>query len=179
MKSEKEDYDIEKMFDNFRRNSFVLWLENKSGKVIPREELMNFIEFLSEHEGFDEILDLQKKYVLSKTKPKKLREKEQKNIRKLQENFIDFAYLLDEFLKSVYGKQLVDDYYYYSENFYDEIEEDEEEDDEDEMEEGEEGEEKSDDEDEINELGEEINEFEMNDDDLNDHELDILFSLIY
>jgi hypothetical protein len=168
------DKTLQQFYDKIRKNSFILWLENKSRKIIPRDEFLEFLYELAQLEGFDELLELQKKYVEIRlmNKPFKLKEKKRKNIRRLQDKYIEIAYVIDEFLKDMYGKELVDDYYYYSENFYDEKEEEPEADEEEEEEENDE------DDDEEHELGNEIEEFEMTDDDLNDHELDILFGLI-
>jgi hypothetical protein len=159
---------LEKFYDTFRRNSFILWLENKSKKILPKEDVMDFLKDLAELEGFEELLELQRKYQKVDQKNKSMRKKvkHKKNIRKLQDQYEMIAYFLNDFLKAFYGDDLVDDYYYYSENFYDKSSDDEIED-------------CSSDEEETDELGKEIDEFEITDEDLNDHELEILYTLIY
>jgi hypothetical protein len=159
---------LEKFYDTFRRNSFILWLENKSKKILPKEDVMDFLKDLAELEGFEELLELQRKYQKVDQKNKSMRKKvkHKKNIRKLQDQYEMIAYFLNDFLKAFYGDDLVDDYYYYSENFYDKSSDDEIED-------------CSSDEEETDELGKEIDEFEITDKDLNDHELEILYTLIY
>lgn len=168
-----DDRTLNRFYDKIRKNSFILWLENKSKKIIKRDDFLDFLYELAQLEGFDELLDLQDKYMNIKLMnvSYKIKNKKLKNIRRLQDNYIEIAYVLDEFLKDQYGKELVDDYYYYSENFYDENKEKEEK--EEEIEDDSEEED-----DEEDELGKEIEEFEMTDDDLNEHELDILFGLI-
>jgi hypothetical protein len=129
---------------------------------------MDFLKDLAELEGFEELLELQRKYQKVDQKNKSMRKKvkHKKNIRKLQDQYEMIAYFLNDFLKAFYGDDLVDDYYYYSENFYDKSSDDEIED-------------CSSDEEETDELGKEIDEFEITDEDLNDHELEILYTLIY
>jgi hypothetical protein len=161
---------LEKFYESFRRNSFILWLENKSKKILPKEDVMEFLKDLGELDGFEELLELQRKYKKvensNKTIVKKIRQK--KNIRKLQDQYEVIAYFLNDFLKGYYGDDLVDDYYYYSENFYDKSSGSDEE---------------ScgsiSEEEETDELGKEIDEFELTDEDLNEHELEILYGLIF
>jgi hypothetical protein len=165
-----DDKSLEKFYDSFRKNSFILWLENKSKQILPKKEVQDFLKDLAELDGFDELLELQRKYKKvdhsNKSIIKKIKQK--KNIRKLQDQYEVIAYFLNDFLKGFYGDDLVDDYYYYSENFYDKSSDDE-------------SFENSLSEEEIeeDELGNEIDEFELTDEDLNDHELEILYGLIY